>query len=126
MNLAHSHRDLIVWQKAMSLSTDVYLAARTMPGADRFVLGSHLQRTAVSLPSNIAERWGRGQRRVLAAHVRIALGSDAELETQLELARRVEALRVDVPNQLIARSREVGRLLQGLLRSLDSGATRQT
>jgi four helix bundle protein len=118
MNPAHSHRDLIVWQKAMSLATDVYLAARAMPSADRFVLGTQLQRTAISLLSNIAEGWGRGQRRVLAAHVRIALGSDAEPQTQLELARRVEALRGDVPHDLLARSREVGRLLHGLLRSV--------
>jgi four helix bundle protein len=116
---ARSHRDLLVWHKPMSLTTDVYLAARAMPLEDRFPLGSHRQRTAVSLPSNIAEGWGRGQRRVLATHIRIALGSDAELQTQLELARRVDALREDVSNDLLVRSEEVARMLHGLLRAVD-------
>jgi four helix bundle protein len=117
---AHSHRDLLVWQKSMSLAADVYRAARSMASADRFVLGTHLQRTAVSLPSNIAE--GRGQRRVLATHVRIALGSDAELQTQLELAQRVGAFRGPVPDGLLERSEEVARMLHGLLRALERGA----
>jgi four helix bundle protein len=90
---------------------------------DRFVLGTQLQRSAVSLPSNIAEGWGRGHRKVLATHVRIALGSDAELQTQLELAERVAALRRDVTRNLIERSEEVARMLHGLLRAVDS--TRQ-
>ena len=116
--MAHSHRDLIVWQDAMSLATDVYLAARAMQRDDRFVLGTQLQRSAISVPSNLAEGWARNQRRVLEAHVRIALGSGAELQTQLELARRVDALREDVGRSLLARSEEVGRMLSGLLRSV--------
>ena len=116
---AHSHRDLIVWQKSMALATDVYTAARSMSRDDRFVLGTQLQRTAVSLPSNIAEGWGRGQRRVLASHVRIALGSDSELQTQLELAVRVDALRRDVSRGLLERSEEVARMLHGLLRAVN-------
>jgi four helix bundle protein len=115
----HSFRDLQVWQKAMSLATDVYMAARTMTWEDRFVLGTQLQRTAVSLPSNIAEGWGRGQRRVLATHVRIALASDAELQTQLELAKRVDALRGEACSGLIERSEEVARMLHGLLKAVD-------
>jgi four helix bundle protein len=68
--------------------------------------------------SNIAEGWARNQHRVLAAHVRIALGSGAELQTQLELARRVEALRADEADALLSRCAEIGRMLHGLLRSL--------
>lgn len=117
---AHSHRDLHVWQKAMSLATDVYKAARTMPRDDRFALGTHLQRTAVSLPSNIAEGWGRGQRRVLGSHVRIATGSNSELQTQIELAERVDALRGEVCRGFLERSDEVARMLHGLLRSVEN------
>jgi four helix bundle protein len=90
-----------------------------MPTADRFALGTHLQRTAVSLPSNIAEGWGRGQRRVLGSHVRIALGSDSELQTQVELAERVEALRGDVCKDFLERADEVAKMLHGLLRSVE-------
>ena len=116
--MAQSHRDLMVWQNSMSLAADVYLAARAMRRDDRFVLGAQLQRTAISIPSNVAEGWARNQRRVLAAHVRIALGSDAELQTQVELARRVDALRDEVGRDLLTRAEEVGRMLQGLLRSV--------
>jgi four helix bundle protein len=120
----NSHRDLIAWQKAMALATDVYTTARGMGRDDRFVLGTQLQRSAVSLPSNIAEGWGRGQRRMLANHLRIALGSDTELQTQLELAGRVQALRLDTCQELIARSEEVARILQGLLKSVDGTRSR--
>jgi four helix bundle protein len=116
--MAQSYRDLSVWQDAMALATDVYLEARSMQRDDRFVLGTQLQRSAISIPSNVAEGWARNQRRVLAAHVRIALGSDAELQTQLELARRVDALPADVSGNLLARSEAVGRMLHGLLRSI--------
>jgi four helix bundle protein len=73
----------------------------------------------VSLPSNIAEGWGRGQPRVLGAHVRIALGSSGELQTQLELAERVEALRHSITAPLLDRSEEVARMLHGLLKSVE-------
>jgi len=116
--MAQSYRDLSVWQEAMALATDVYLAARSMHRDDRFVLGTQMQRSAISIPSNVAEGWARNQRRVLAAHVRIALGSDAELQTQLDLARRVDALPDDVSGNLLARSEAVGRMLHGLLRSI--------
>jgi four helix bundle protein len=118
-----SHRELVAWQKAMTAATDVYSAARLMSRDDRYVLGSQLQRAALSVPSNIAEGWGHGRPRVLAKHLRIALGSSLELQTQLELSGRVNAIPADLCGDLLARSEEVARILHGLLRSVEREAT---
>ena len=114
---ARSHRDLLVWQKAMTLAESVYILGRRLEPHDRFVLGAQLQRSAVSIPSNIAEGWGRGTGRVLAHHLRIALGSEAELQTQLELAVRVGVIARADGARALAQASEVGRMLRGMLAS---------
>jgi four helix bundle protein len=83
----HSYRDLVVWQKAVVLATDVYRLARGFERRDR-TLADQLQRAAVSIPSNVAEGWARGAGRSYRFHLRVALGSEAELQTQIEIAIR--------------------------------------
>lgn len=85
------YRQLDVWQKSMILAESVYEVCRNLPGEDRFGLVQQLQRAVVSIPSNIAEGYGRGggdYRR----HVRIARGSLMEVETQLELTVRLKPI----------------------------------
>ena len=90
-----SYRDLIVWQKGLELATDVYRLTRNLPSHERYGLGRQLQRAAVSVPSNIAE----GQARLRPAEFRQflyhALGSLAEVDTQLLLAHNLGYLRPD-------------------------------
>lgn len=86
-----SFRDLIVWQHAMEVTELIYVFASRLPNDERFGPVSQMCRAAVSVPSNIAEGWGRGtsRDRQLLSFLRIARGSLFELETQLELAPRL-------------------------------------
>jgi four helix bundle protein len=86
---ARSHRDLPVWQQAMSLVECVYRLTETFSSEERFGLTTQLRRAAVSIPSNIAEGAGRSSTGELGHYLGIALGSAAEVETQLELAIRL-------------------------------------
>ena len=109
-------RQLIVWQKAMTLVTDIYRATQTFPGDERFGLTSQLRRAAVSIPSNIAEGQGRltlGEFRQFLGH---AKGSLCEVETQLLIAQNLGYL--SDPRLLVDNLHEVARLLNGLMNSL--------
>lgn len=86
---ARSHRDLPVWQQAMSLVEAVYRLTATFPVDERYGLTAQLRRAVVSVPSNIAEGAARSSTGELGHFLGIALGSAAEVETQLELAKRL-------------------------------------
>jgi four helix bundle protein len=87
----NSFRDLTVWHKALTLAEHVYLATEEFPKSEAFGLTSQMRRAAVSIPSNIAE--GKAiSGRAYPKHLRIALGSEAELQTQIELAVRLKML----------------------------------
>jgi len=113
-----SFRQLLVWQEAIELSVRVHRAAIDLPQEHRFELGREIRRSSISVPSNVAEGFNRHSRKAYRAHVAIALGSDAELETQVEVAKRLELLTPDVHGDLLERCDLVGRLLRGLWRSL--------
>jgi len=83
-----THRDLEVWTKSIELSVAIYQLTRSFPVEERFGLASQLRRASVSVPSNIAEGAGRGSRGEFLRFIAIARGSLAELQTQLEIARR--------------------------------------
>ncbi len=108
-------RDLIAWQRAMELTKLVYRATARMPAGERFGLTSQMRRSAVSIPSNIAEGYARESLDDYLRHLRIARGSHAELQTQLVLAEDLGF--VKVPATLISLSTETDRVLQGLIRS---------
>jgi four helix bundle protein len=81
LSMIQSFRDLTVWQKALTLAEHVYSASDTLPKSEAFGLASQMRRAAVSIPSNIAEGKAISGRAYLR-HLRIALGSEAELQTQ--------------------------------------------
>ena len=115
--MIQSFRDLLVWQKAMVLAEHVYSATEGLPRSEAFGLTSQMRRAVVSIPSNIAEGKAIGGRGYLR-HLRIALGSEAELQTQIELAVRLKMLDRTDASRLLSEASEVGRMLSGLLRSL--------
>lgn len=87
-----SYRDLVVWQKAMDLVIAVYELTSKFPKEEVYGITSQMRRAAISIPSNIAEGKYRGTRKDFAQFLRIAFGSGAELETQLEIARRLDLI----------------------------------
>jgi carbamoyl-phosphate synthase large subunit len=111
----HSYQDLKVWQQAMKLAAEVYKITERLPAEERFALTDQLRRSAVSIPSNIAE----GQRRYGDAETRnfcsIALGSTAELETQLLLSQKLYGINISAQ---LASCEAVGKMLTGLIRAL--------
>ena len=115
--MIQSFRDLVVWQKGMHLAVRVCKISESLPSSEAFGLTSQLRRAAVSIPSNIAEGKAVGGR-TYPRHVKIALGSEAELQTQIELAKRLEMLTDGDARTLLDETSEVGRMLTTLLASL--------
>jgi len=109
-----SYRDLLVWQKARVLAKEIYVLTRSFPRSETFGLVSQMRRTAVSIPSNIAEGQGRWTRPDYRHFLLIARGSTFELETQITIAADIGYL--DDPDALIERTSEIARMLNGLLR----------
>ena len=117
-----SHRDLQVWQKAMDLVVAVYELTRGLPKEERYGLTSQLRRAAVSIPSNIAEGYGRVHRGDYIRHLSIASGSLAEVETQLTIAGRLELVTREQAMPSWSLAQEVGKLLRRLIQSLERRA----
>lgn len=113
-----SHRDLIVWQKGMELVVAVYDLCKSFPKEETYGLTSQLRRAAVSIPANIAEGQGRRLPREFAQFLANARGSLLELDTHLELARRLGYINETQHFVVQERVDEVGRLLNGLLRAI--------
>jgi four helix bundle protein len=111
------HRSLRVWQQSMDLAGVVYQATASFPREELFGLVSQMRRSAVSIPSNIAEGYGRGGRDY-ARFVSIAYGSLLELETQVELSRNLGFLEQAQAASLLGTTSEIGRMLNALKTSL--------
>lgn len=113
-----SHRDLVVWQKAVQLTVACYAATKRFPGDERFGLTSQLRRAAVSVAANIAEGRGRGTTKGFLNFLWIATGSLTELDTHLVIANHLGYLNEQQFQELEDRVEEVGKMLTGLRRSL--------
>jgi len=114
-------RDLIVWQKSMTMVTDIYRATGAFPREELFGLTSQMRRCAVSIPSNIAEGYGRQSTGDYIRFLQIALGSLYELQTQVEIANNLNYFNNKDPldgKSLLEQSREVERMLKRLLDKL--------
>jgi len=112
------YSELVVWQKAMDLVTEIYKITATFPSEERFGLSSQARRAAVSIPSNIAEGHGRKSTGAFINHLSIAYGSLVELETQIQIAAKLNFLSQDDPSRLLTMTDEIGKMLTGLKNSL--------
>jgi len=112
------YRDLVAWQKSMALAEAVYRETAAFPVDERYGLTAQMRRAAVSVPSNIAEGQGRhSSDDEFLRFLGIAHGSLCELDTQLELASRLRLLTPEATERVRPVSEEVGRVLNGLIRS---------
>ena len=112
---SQSYRNLVVWQKAMGLVGDVYKIANKLPDIEKFALADQIRRSAVSIPSNIAEGQKRNGKLEFVHFCGIALGSLAELETQLILTEQLYGFEVEKELQICD---EVTKMHTGLIKSL--------
>ncbi len=113
-----SYRDLIVWQKSMDLATEVYRIMKLMPSSESIGLISQMQRAAVSIPSNIAEGFGRNNNKEFVRFLMIANGSKSELQTQLLLCEKIGYLTREQTRPALLLTEEIGKMLFSLSESL--------
>jgi four helix bundle protein len=113
-----SFRSLKVWQRSMTLVEEIYSATSSFPRHEQFGLTSQIRRASVSIPSNIAEGKRRKRQLVYLNHLDVALGSQGEVEVQLEIAKRVGFLVPRDYDRIQAIVEEVGRILNGLIASV--------
>ncbi len=111
-------KDLVVWQKAMEMVTEVYKLTDSFPKREVYSLTDQIRRAAVSVPSNIAEGQAHHNNREFVHFLRHSSGSLAELETQLNIAERLGYADATSTAQLLLRVHEVGRILSGLIGSI--------
>lgn len=115
-----SYKELIVWQKAMDLVVAVYNLTEKFPQSELYGLTSQMRRSAVSIPSNIAEGRKRGTRKEFHNFIVIAYGSGAELETQIEIVKRLPFGKNLDFSKIDALLNEVMRMLNTMTTSLKS------
>lgn len=114
------HRELDVWQTSMDLAILIYSLTKRLPDTEKFGLAVQMRRAAVSIPSNIAEGAARGTSPEFARYLYIARGSAAELETQLELVRRLGLAVID--SESTRKLAAVRQMLSGLIRKITGAA----
>jgi four helix bundle protein len=116
--MGQSFKDLIVWQRAIELTTDVYKLTSKFPEAERFGLTNQMRRASVSIASNIAEGYGRATKGEYVQFLGHARGSCSELETQLVIAKRLGFGTQSNLESADSLCNEVGRMLGGLMKSV--------
>jgi four helix bundle protein len=116
--MAESFRDLVAWQKAMILVTDVYRATAHFPAREVYGLTNQVRRAAVSVASNIAEGKGRLSKKEFVQFLAKARGSLCEVQTQLEIGEKLGYLDADAFTGLDAKAREVGKIINGLIKTI--------
>lgn len=114
------YKDLIVWQKAMDLTVEVYRLVKLLPREETYALSDQMRRAVVSIPSNIAEGHGRVSTREYINFLSIARGSQNELETQLQVCVRLKYFSESEATVALGLCDELNRMLNTLITSLRS------
>lgn len=111
-------RELIVWQKSMSYVTEIYKISKSFPKEELFGLTSQMRRSAISVPSNISEGYGRQGLNDYIRFLNIAIASLFEPQTQVEISYNLEYISKVTFTELFELSREIERMLSSLIRKL--------
>lgn len=118
MTKINNYKDLLVWQKAMNLVVEVYKTTKMLPKEEAFGISDQMRRAAVSIPSNIAEGYGRQTPKSYAQFLTVARGSAYELETQLLLCQKIHHISSEITKTLIATISEITKMLTSLINKL--------
>ena len=116
--MVNSYKDLLVWQRSMDLVETIYQMTATLPASEQFGLISQMRRSVVSVPSNIAEGYGRQATGEYRHHLCIGRGSLLELETQLLLCQRLKYLPKDKTDSVLNEIAEINKMLGSLISKL--------
>jgi four helix bundle protein len=116
----NGYKDLIVWQKAIDLSVEVYRLVKFLPKTETYALSDQMRRAVVSIPSNIAEGKGRNSAKEFIHFLAIARGSQKELETQIYICTRLEYFTEEDASTAFNLCEEIGKMLNALIIKLQS------
>lgn len=114
-----SYKDLLVWQKAITLVKEIYLLTKTLPEEEKFGLISQMRRCAVSIPSNIAEGWRRNSTKSYVQFLTIARGSLLELETQIIICKELTYISNENYNIITNLIVEESKMLNSLVKAIN-------
>lgn len=115
--MKHNFKELLVWKKSIDLVKSVYLLTSTLPSEEKFGLISQMNRSSVSIPSNIAEGSGRTSNKEFLFFLNIAISSSYELETQLIISNQLFLIDVD---NILSQISEVQKMILGLKKNLEN------
>lgn len=118
MGTIKSYRDLIIWQKSVVLVTNIYAVTKGFPSSEIYGLTNQLRRCAVSIPSNIAEGYGRNSTGDYKRFLQIAVGSLYELQTQIEIAFNLAYILNEQHDELISLSTEIDKMIYSIIQKL--------
>ena len=115
------YRELLIWQKGITLVKDIYFLTKKFPESEKFGLTAQIQRAAVSVPSNIAEGQARQHSNEFRQFLYVVLGSLAELDTQTTIAGELGYINTNELKMLIAKIIELRKMVWGILSKLNTG-----
>ena len=113
-----SYKELEVWQKAINLVVEIYKTTKDFPQTERYALADQVQRSAISIPANIAEGWGRRSTKEYIHFLTVARGSLMELETHMVIAEKLGYLREEYVRGNRNEMESIGMMLNRLIQSL--------
>jgi len=117
MSVLKSYKELIVWQKSMVLVKELYRLTESFPENEKYGLTSQMRRASISIPSNIAEGWGRLSRKNYVQFLRISRGSLFELETQILITKELNYINdSETIENLIT---EISKMLNSLIKKIE-------
>ena len=116
--LMKTYRDLIVWQKSIKLVTEVYSITKNFPKEELYGLTSQIRRSVVSIPSNIAEGYGRNSTQDYIRFLQIACGTLYEMQTQIEIAVNLDYLDREYSENIFNQTNEIERMLNSFIRKM--------
>ena len=114
----NTYRDLIAWQKSIQLTKEIYKISGSLPENEKFNLISQMNRAVISVPSNIAEGWGRESKNSYIQFLKIARGSLYELETQTIIVQELNLATKEKLTPVFELINELIRILNGLIKSI--------
>ena len=115
-----TYRDLLVWQKSMDLVTEIYRLSKSFPQDELYGLSAQIRRSAVSVPSNIAEGYGRQSKQDYLRFLKMASGSLYELQTQIEISQKLSYISKDDYEVIFNRAKEIERMLSSMIRKVEN------
>lgn len=120
MSSIKSYKDLLIWQKGIQLVKEIYLICIDLPKDEVFGLQSQMKRAAISIPSNIAEGYGRNYTQNYIQFIKIARGSLLELETQIIISKELDFINEDTFDKIINLITEENKMLNAFIKSISS------